>query len=508
MRIGRTLPPAAAPLAWKDILSGIPAFMNGEQALHRFERELKEFFGARHCFLVSSGKTALTLILQGLHKLYPERTEVVIPAYTCYSVPSAVTRAGLKVRPCDIDPETFDYDYSQLPTILSSTGNKKTAAPPLAILAIHLFGIPANVARVQELAEPLNIPVIEDAAQAMGGISRGKKLGTLSDISFFSLGRGKALSTVEGGILLTDRNDLAAEIQKLSKTLPQYTIFEEAALILKSLFLRVFANPALFWLPKSIPALQLGRTLYEPHFKMRQMGGFQAGLAIRWMETLEHFTHVRRRNTAHWFRLFQSNGPVQGGESSHSIEQFNSSLAEGKERYKSPPERGKERFNSPLEGGKGGVQARIHPPCPLQRGTSGGYRQEECFCCDVLLPSCISNSDSESLIRFPVRIPDMEQREAILEASRRRGLGIMPGYPDAVTAIPELETDPTLPVGAARKTSRELITLPTHPYLTEADRHCITQLLSEALEMHTPTQNAHYRTQGADGSGFANDHLS
>lgn len=388
MRIGRTLPPAAAPLTWKDILSGIPAFMNGEQALHRFERELKEFFGARHCFLVSSGKTALALILQGLHKLYPDRTEVVIPAYTCYSVPSAVTRAGLKIRPCDIDPETLDYDYSQLSAVLSST-EEKPAAPPLAILAIHLFGIPANVVRVQELAEPLNIPVIEDAAQAMGGISRGKKLGTLSDISFFSLGRGKALSTVEGGILLTDRNDLAAEIQKLSKTLPQYTIFEEAALILKSLFLRVFANPALFWLPKSIPALQLGRTLYEPHFKMRQMSGFQAGLAIRWMETLEHFTHVRRRNTAHWFRLFQSNG--------------------------------------------------LSPSC------------------------CIFNSDSESLIRFPVRIPDMEQREAILEASRRRGLGIMPGYPDAVTAIPELEMDPTLPVGAARKTAQELITLPTHP---------------------------------------------
>jgi dTDP-4-amino-4,6-dideoxygalactose transaminase len=403
MRIGRTLPPAAAPLTWKDILSGIPASMNGEQALHRFERELKEFFGVRHCFLVSSGKTALALILQGLHKLYPERTEVVIPAYTCYSVPSAVTRAGLKVRPCDIDPETLDYDFSRLPAVLSSTGNKKPAEPPLAILAIHLFGVPADVARVQELAEPLNIPLIEDAAQAMGGISRGKKLGTLSDISFFSLGRGKALSTVEGGILLTDRNDLAAEIQKLSKTVPQYTVFEQAALILKALFLQVFANPALFWLPKSIPALQLGRTLYEPHFKMRQMCGFQAGLAIRWMKTLEHFTHVRRRNTAHWFRLFQSNG---------------------------------------------------------------------------LSPSCIFNSDTESLIRYPLRIPDTEQREAILDASRRQGLGIMPGYPDAVTAIPELETDPAGTVIAARKTARELITLPTHPYLTEADRHCIEQAIS------------------------------
>ena len=73
----------------------------------------------KHCFLVSSGKAALTLILQALKELHPERNEVLIPAFTCYSVPSSIVRAGLKVKLCDISPDTLDFDYNQLEKILN-----------------------------------------------------------------------------------------------------------------------------------------------------------------------------------------------------------------------------------------------------------------------------------------------------------------------------------------------------------------------------------------------------
>ena len=119
MHIGRTLPPAASPIYPRDILSGIKRGFSGKKELNRFESELKEYFGVKHCFLVSSGKAALTLILQALKDMHPERNEVLIPAFTCYSVPSAIVRAGLKVRLCDIKPDTIDFD--QLDKILAQS---------------------------------------------------------------------------------------------------------------------------------------------------------------------------------------------------------------------------------------------------------------------------------------------------------------------------------------------------------------------------------------------------
>jgi dTDP-4-amino-4,6-dideoxygalactose transaminase len=119
MRIGRTLPPAATPIGIRDIASGICGIVAGQQELDRFQGELKEHFGVKHCFLVSSGKAALTLILLALKELSPDRDEVLIPAFTCYSVPSSIVRAGLRIRLCDLHPDCLDFDFVQLSAMLS-----------------------------------------------------------------------------------------------------------------------------------------------------------------------------------------------------------------------------------------------------------------------------------------------------------------------------------------------------------------------------------------------------
>ena len=89
--IQRTLPPAATPIYLKDIINGFKGLTNGQKEITRFESELKKYYKVKHCFLVSSGKAALIIILKALHELHPERNEVLIPAYTCYSVPSAIS---------------------------------------------------------------------------------------------------------------------------------------------------------------------------------------------------------------------------------------------------------------------------------------------------------------------------------------------------------------------------------------------------------------------------------
>ncbi|MEI9475106.1 MAG: DegT/DnrJ/EryC1/StrS family aminotransferase [Deltaproteobacteria bacterium] len=303
MRIGRTLPPAAAPISLRDIWVGIKGLLRGQSEIKRFESELRDYFKVDYCFLVSSGTASLTLILRALHDLFPERDEVIIPAFTCYSVPSAIVRAGLRISLCDVDPDTLDFDFERLSTLLSSTRL-------LAIIPTHLFALPADIERVRQLIKSPEVTIIEDAAQAMGGKRNDRLMGTLGDVSFFSLGRGKALSTVEGGIVLSNRDDIAAKIRHHVGSLSAYRLHEVIHLILKAVLLSVFVRPSLFWFPKSLPFLKLGETLFNPTFKMKGMSSFQAGLAREWKSKLDALRTIRRWQIKSWVSMMKRMGLI------------------------------------------------------------------------------------------------------------------------------------------------------------------------------------------------------
>ncbi len=432
MRIGRTLPPAAAPIRVRDLASGIRGVFRGEKEIDRFRSELTEYFGMKHCFLVSSGKAALTLILGALRELYPDRNEVLTPAFTCYSVPSSIVRAGLKIRLCDVQADGLDFDFAQLSAILSgkdssskSDGLARSGAGDgpsgtrvdvgdvsrglLAVIPTHLYGVPADVRRLHRLIRDPGVTVIEDAAQAMGETWRGERLGTLGDVSFFSLGRGKAFSTVEGGIILTNRDDIAAKLMQVVSGLPRYGSRELLALFLRAVALSLFLHPLLFWIPRSIPSLRLGETLFEPHFPIRRMSSYQAGLARHWRKRLRELHDRREKNVNRWIDILKSRG----------IQQHHSQSCRGR-----------------------------------------------------------------GLIRFPVKFGYGKNREFVLRACLKRGLGVMPVYPDSIDGIPELRPQ----IGAykfpvAEGCARELITLPTHAYLTDKDVREIRSVLFDAASI-------------------------
>lgn len=404
MRIGRTLPPAATPIGIGDLWSGVRGILAGQRELDRFQLELKQHFGVKHCFLVSSGKAAFTLILLALRQLSPDRDEVLIPAFTCYSVPSSIVRAGLRMRLCDLQPDCLDFDFAQLSAMLSS----EPAGRTLAVVPTHLFGYPADVAGVRKLIRDPMVAIVEDAAQAMGEARDAGKLGTLGDIGFFSLGRGKALSAVEGGVILTNRDDLAAILDDLVGPLSRYGPLRLLGVIAKAAALMLLIRPWLFWLPRSMPFLKLGETLFEPHFPMLKMSAFQAGLARNWRKKLAALQDVRRNKVNRWSAILDATG--------------------------------------------------IH-----------GLR----------LPA----GQPPALLRFPLRISDSRQREILLRESSGSGLGIMPAYPTSIDAIPELRglvEDGAFPVAA--RCARELVTLPTHGYLTAKDVSALGGLVARVLQ--------------------------
>ncbi len=291
MRIGRTLSPAAAPISFSNIISGIKAGLGDGCAIESYREELKQYFQMEYCFLVSSGKAALAIILEALKELHPERDEVLIPALNCFSVPSAIVRAGLKVTLCDIDRETLDFDHAQLRAKLK---NPRL----LCVIPTHLFGRPADIFLLKVMLADSAVTIIEDAAQAFGGESAGHKLGTIGDVSLFSLGRGKALSTVAGGIILTNQTGLARRIEKIHARLPVCGRLRTLKLCLYAIALALLQHPVLFWLPNSLPFLKLGQTLYDPKFEPLRFTAFQAGLATGWQRKIVLFRDIRKRHVS------------------------------------------------------------------------------------------------------------------------------------------------------------------------------------------------------------------
>jgi dTDP-4-amino-4,6-dideoxygalactose transaminase len=284
MRLGRTLPPAAAPLCWEDLCQGLAGIVSPDPSLRALEDEIRRHFGVRHVFLVSSGTAALTMTLMALRSS-SRRTEIVIPAYTCFSVPAAVLRAGLRPVLCDIDPTTFDFDHAALDRALN--GNT------LCVVAHHLFGIATNIEQIRALCHARGIAVIEDAAQAMGVESNGRPLGTIGDVGIFSLGRGKHVTCGSGGIIVTNSDRMAHAIAE------QWSRSEVPALLdilrdfVELVLLSVFIRPRLYWIPAALPFLRLGETVFPTEIPLKRLSGMHAGVLSHWRRRLIRSNHIR-----------------------------------------------------------------------------------------------------------------------------------------------------------------------------------------------------------------------
>jgi len=310
MKPKRTVPPSGAPLYMKDLFSGILGIFRPTKALRRFEDELRIYFGVKHVFLVSSGKAALTLILQSLSEI-TGRKEVVIPSYTCFSVPSAIVKTGLKPIICDVAENDINYDTDHLQEVVGES--------TLCVIATHLFGIPCNLEPVLSVTRSAGNYVVEDCAQAMGAELNGQKAGTIGDVGFFSLGRGKNLCAVSGGIIVTNNDTLAKILGKQYSRLKTPALTTQLISLCVAIFLYVFSRPSLYWFPASLPFLKIGQTIYSTKFSIEKLAGFNAGLAANWKWKLESFNKARRERADIYKGKIKDNGLVLIKEPAKSL---------------------------------------------------------------------------------------------------------------------------------------------------------------------------------------------
>jgi len=293
MRIQRTLPPAAAPLSVHDLLHGLAGIFLGKKNLMKLEAEIQDYFRVKHVFFVSSGKAALTLILVALKSL-SSRQHVVIPAYTCFTVPSAIVKAGLNVSLCDVDLQSLDFNFDCLQPLIG--------ANPLCVIPTHLLGLPSDVDRVKGLCQDKGVFVVEDVAQAMGVKHRGRLLGTRGDVAFFSLGRGKNITCGSGGIIITNSDSIAQAIQGEYAKLTKEPLLQVMKNFCEMLGMSVMVTPLMYWLPAGVTFLKLGETKFYRDFPIHQMDGVRAGMLSHWRERLEKSNRTRHLRAQDFIR--------------------------------------------------------------------------------------------------------------------------------------------------------------------------------------------------------------
>lgn len=168
------------------------------EAVEEFERKFEEYIGSGHTLSLNSGTAALhiALILAGVK----EGDEVISTALTAEPTNTSIKGVGAKIRYADVDIETGNIS----PDSIEKNINPKTKA----IIVVDYAGIPVNIKRIQEISEKYSIPVIQDAAHALGSKFNGKKAGNHFPFTVYSFQAIKHLTTIDGGALQILDKDL------------------------------------------------------------------------------------------------------------------------------------------------------------------------------------------------------------------------------------------------------------------------------------------------------------
>jgi len=184
-----------------------------------FEREAAEYLGVKHAIGVASGTDALWLALRALG-IGPNDRVLTTP-FTFFATASAILNTGAKPAFADIDADSFNLSAREVRRVLEgqSETNERLGIRPdsiKAIIPVHLYGQPADMAELMELSREFGLVMVEDVAQAFGAEYKGLKVGGLGNLGCFSFFPTKTLGGFgDGGLVVTNNDDLANQVRLL-----------------------------------------------------------------------------------------------------------------------------------------------------------------------------------------------------------------------------------------------------------------------------------------------------
>ena len=190
--------------AINDVLESTQYIM-GEH-VHKLEDEIAEYSNTDYAIGVASGTDALLLSLDALD--IGPGDEVIVPTFTFFATAGVVSRLGATPVFADIDPVTYNIDPEDI--------EKKITDKTKAIIPVHLYGQPAEMDKIMDIANKYDVKVVEDACQAIGSEYKGTQVGNFGDTTALSFFPSKNLGGYgDGGMVLTNDNELADRIKRL-----------------------------------------------------------------------------------------------------------------------------------------------------------------------------------------------------------------------------------------------------------------------------------------------------
>ncbi|MEJ2612886.1 MAG: DegT/DnrJ/EryC1/StrS family aminotransferase [Candidatus Thiodiazotropha sp.] len=260
--------------------------MSGDEA--QLKGAVQALLGNKYSSVYSTGRGAMTTLLSGVKALRSSadsRNEVIMPAYTCYSVASSAINAGLKIRLCDIDPTTLSFDQDKLQQIDFTN--------VIAIVSANLYGLPNNLVELERLADERGVMLIDDAAQSLNSRLAGRYVGTFGSAGILSLDKGKNATSIQGGLIITDHSDLSEAIVDIYKEVPDLGMKAGLVEFIKVLIYYLFLNPYAYKIPASISFSGLGETRFETDVEIKRYPSFLATLAESQLKRLDEITESR-----------------------------------------------------------------------------------------------------------------------------------------------------------------------------------------------------------------------
>lgn len=272
-----------SPLRASALGSGLRSAWRNSEVDHDFlAAHLAQTFSAHGAVFTDSGTSALVLALR---ILVGKGGSVAFPAYACVDLAAAALYAGVKVRFYDTDPVTLSPDLDSVLRVL-----KQGVA---AVVVAHLYGFPADVPRVNEIALAHGASVIEDAAQGAGGTLLAARLGSFGPLTVLSFGRGKGLTGGSGGALFATTPEYAERLASVSRSRGTRAGWRDLAVAASQW---IFGRPALYSIPSAIPGLRLGEMVYHRASEPAPLSAAAAALVRASLVPAEREIAVRRAN--------------------------------------------------------------------------------------------------------------------------------------------------------------------------------------------------------------------
>ncbi|HEX8091380.1 MAG TPA: DegT/DnrJ/EryC1/StrS family aminotransferase [Blastocatellia bacterium] len=203
------IPMSSADLDESDVQAVLEVVRSGRLALGpktvEFERAIGEYVGCRHAIAVNSGTSALHLIVKSLG--IGPGDEVLVPSFTFAASVNAFLYEGAKPVFVDIEPDTLNLDTADL--------ERRITPRTKAIMAVDVFGHPAEWDEILRIAGRHGLRVIDDSCEALGAEYKGRKLGQFGDAAAFAFYPNKQMTTGEGGVIVTDDENIAGLCRSL-----------------------------------------------------------------------------------------------------------------------------------------------------------------------------------------------------------------------------------------------------------------------------------------------------